>query len=57
MDSTRAEFIIHKISELPIVKNEIRKENGITSTLIVGGPGTAKTSCILMYSMKFNSDV
>jgi len=54
MDSTRAEFILHKMAHLPEKKSDERKENGITSTLIVGGPGTAKTSCILMYSMKFD---
>lgn len=52
MDSTRAEFILEKIAALPEVKSQARGENGITSTLIVGGPGTAKTSCILMFAQK-----
>jgi dynein heavy chain, axonemal len=56
MDSTRSEFIITKMAKLPEKKNELRKENNITSTLIVGGPGTAKTSTILMYLSKLNPD-
>lgn len=52
MDSTRAEFILAKVAALPESKSTARNEKGITSTLIVGGPGTAKTSCILMYSEK-----
>jgi len=30
------------------MRSEKRKEAGIRNTLLVGGPGTAKTSCILM---------
>ena len=35
--------------------NEIRKERGFKSTLIVGGVGTVKTSCALMYSTKLDT--
>jgi dynein heavy chain len=56
MDSTRAEFIINKIAGLPPMRHEKRKEHGNLSTLLVGGPGTAKTSVILMYTAKFNKD-
>lgn len=56
MDSTRCEYIIKNISNLPDKKSEPRKENGLTSALIVGGPGTAKTSTILMYAMKFDAE-
>jgi dynein heavy chain len=55
-DSTRAEYIISKISTLPIIRNSIRKEGGHLNTLLVGGPGTAKTSVILMYCSKFDTD-
>ena len=55
-DSTRAEYIIQLISSLPQIKSEIRKENGQLNTLLLGGPGTAKTSVVLMYSNKFNKD-
>ena len=43
MDSTRAEFLISKIANL--------KRSNFTSksVLLVGGPGTAKTSFVLMY--------
>ena len=56
IDSTRAEYIIKKISQLPLMRSEKRKENGQLSTLLVGGPGTAKTSVILMYTSKFDKD-
>jgi len=38
------------------MRHEKRKEHGVLSTLLVGGPGTAKTSVILMYTSKFNKD-
>jgi dynein heavy chain len=56
IDSTRAEFIIQKISNLPPMRHEKRKEYGQLSTLLVGGPGTAKTSVILMFTSKFNKE-
>jgi dynein heavy chain len=56
-DSTRSEYIIQKIADLPEMRSELRKERGVKSTLIVGGTGTAKTSCALMYASKFNASV
>lgn len=53
-DSTRAEYIIKKISELPDIRNEQRGEGGMRNTLLIGSPGTAKTSVIIMYSSKFD---
>lgn len=56
IDSTRAEFIIDKIARLPSMRSEKRKEPGQLSTLLVGGPGTAKTSVILMFTSKFDKE-
>ena len=56
IDSTRAEFIVDKIAHLPEIKSKEREEGGQLSTLLVGGPGTAKTSVILMYTGKFDKD-
>jgi dynein heavy chain len=56
IDSTRAEFIIHKIANLPAIRSLKRKEPGQMSTILVGGPGTAKTSVILMYTSKFDKE-
>jgi len=53
-DSTRAEYIIKKISSLKDIRSEKRKENGMLNTLLVGSVGTAKTSTILMYANKFD---
>jgi hypothetical protein len=52
MDSTRGDYLLECIAALPEKRSEERKENGINSTLIIGGPGTAKTSLIIMNSMK-----
>ena len=38
------------------MRSEIRNEIGNRSTILVGGPGTAKTSVILMFTSKFNSE-
>lgn len=38
------------------MRSEKRKETGQVSTLLVGGPGTAKTSVILMYVSKFDKE-
>jgi dynein heavy chain len=54
MDSTRADFIMKSIGNLPLEKNKLRKENGLRNTLLVGGSGTAKTSIVIMYSRLFN---
>jgi dynein heavy chain len=53
-DSTRAEFIINMIASLPTTKSEIRKEPGQQHTLLVGSPGTAKTSVIIQFSNTFD---
>jgi len=55
-DSTRAEYIIEKIAKLPVYRSEKRKELGHLNTLLVGGSGTAKTSVMLMYTNKFDSE-
>mmetsp|Transcript_8591 Transcript_8591/g.9745 ORF Transcript_8591/g.9745 Transcript_8591/m.9745 type:complete len:2884 (-) Transcript_8591:1352-10003(-) len=54
IDSTRAEYIVTSIASLPEIRSESRKEKGFKSTLIVGGTGTAKTSCALMYASKLD---
>lgn len=54
IDSTRAEFIVDKISKLPLIRSERRKEAGNFNSILVGGPGTAKTSVILMFVSKFD---
>lgn len=54
-DSTRAEYIINKIADLPVMRSEKRNEPSHNNTLLVGGPGTAKTSIIMMYCNKFNA--
>jgi len=55
-DSTRAEYIIEKMASMRDLRSEVRKETGCQSTLLVGGSGTAKTSIILMNSMKFPAE-
>ena len=55
IDSTKSEYIITSISGLADMRNEIRKERGFKSTLIVEGVGTAKTSCALIYSTKLDT--
>jgi dynein heavy chain len=54
-DSTRAEFIIEKIQQLPVWRSVKRAEPGQQNTLLVGGGGTAKTSTIMMYTNKFDN--
>jgi len=56
MDSTRAEFLIALVDSLDEKRSEKRKEAGIRNSLLVGGPGTAKTSVILMYISKFDNE-
>lgn len=55
-DSTRAEYIIQKIAQLPVMRSEKRNEPAHNNTLLVGGPGTAKTSIIMMYCSKFDAN-
>lgn len=55
-DSTRAEYIIKNISELPLFRHLKRNEISQRNTLLVGGPGTAKTSGILMFANKFTEE-
>lgn len=38
------------------MRNNSRKEPGHMNTLLVGGPGTAKTSVVLMFCSKFDSE-
>ncbi len=57
MDSTRTEYLINLVDSLDMMRSEKRKESGIRNTLLVGGPGTAKTSVILMKTTKFDSSV
>ena len=47
IDSTRAEFLITKLFTIPRTDEFNHKQ-----VLLVGGPGTAKTSTILMYTQK-----
>ena len=49
-DSTRAEYIITKIANLPEMRSKARVEFGIQHSLLIGSPGTAKTSVLMMYS-------
>jgi dynein heavy chain len=56
-DSIRADFIMERISNLPVIKHKGRHENGLKNTLLVGGSGTAKTSVCMMFSSRFDSNV
>jgi dynein heavy chain len=55
-DSTRAEYIMKQISILPLFRHIKRNEISQRNTLLVGGPGTAKTSGVLMFANKFKED-
>jgi dynein heavy chain len=55
-DSTRAEYIIKNIHELPLHRHLKRQEISQRNSLLVGGPGTAKTSGILMFANKFTDE-
>jgi dynein heavy chain len=55
-DSVRAEYIIDRIAQLPNVRHPERQEQGFQHTLLVGAPGTAKTSIVLMYAGNFDGD-
>ena len=54
-DSTRADYIISKMSGLPAMRSEKRKEIGIQNTLLVGKTGTCKTSVVLMHLAKMDA--
>ena len=54
-DSTRADYIIKKIAAQPYERHAARKEWGLRHSLLVGGPGTAKTSVVVMYASTFDS--
>ena len=55
-DSTRAEYIIRNISLLPHMRDRKRQEKSQRNSLLVGGPGTAKTSVMMMFASKFTED-
>jgi dynein heavy chain len=48
---------MQKISTLPVIRHARRSEMGHKHTLLVGSPGTAKTSVCLMYCNKFDANV
>eukprot|EP00442_Polarella_glacialis_P044028 CAMPEP_0115137138 /NCGR_PEP_ID=MMETSP0227-20121206/56823_1 /TAXON_ID=89957 /ORGANISM="Polarella glacialis, Strain CCMP 1383" /LENGTH=52 /DNA_ID=CAMNT_0002544371 /DNA_START=84 /DNA_END=239 /DNA_ORIENTATION=+ len=52
MDSVRSEFIMEIIGKHDIT----RTPPSFKSTMMVGAPGTAKTSTALMYLSKFSQD-
>lgn len=55
-ESTRTEYVMGLISSLPVIRHARRQEPGHNNTLLVGSPGTAKTSVCLMYCNKFDSE-
>jgi hypothetical protein len=55
-ETTRTEYIMAKIQSLPVIRHARRSEYGHLNTLLVGGPGTAKTSVCIMYCTKFDSE-
>lgn len=55
-DSTRAEYIMKNIADLPLMRHLKRNEISQRNSLLVGGPGTAKTSGVLMYANKFGEE-
>jgi dynein heavy chain len=55
-DSTRAEYIMRNIAALDPERQPDRQEFGLQHTLLVGSPGTAKTSCVLMYADTFDGE-
>lgn len=50
VDSMRSEFLTNQILSQP--KTQICNN----AVLLVGGSGTAKTSCVMMYASKFNKE-
>jgi len=57
-DSTRTEFVVDSIANLPTWRSPIEmiSEPGLKNTLLLGGPGTAKTSVLMMYAAKFDTE-
>lgn len=55
-DSTRAEYITKNIADLPLMRDFKRFEIAQRNVLFVGGPGTAKTSGMIMYANKFSEE-
>jgi dynein heavy chain len=55
-DSIRADYIMDKISGLPVIRHKGRHENCLKNTLLVGGSGTAKTSVAIIFSNKFDNN-
>jgi len=55
-DSTRIEYIIDKMAGLNEIRSEQRKETGLLNTLLLGGPGTAKTSIVMMNSYDIDTE-
>jgi len=56
-DSMRADYIMQRVSALPVEKHDGRHEQSLKNTLLVGGSGTAKTSVAIMFSNKFDPSV
>ena len=56
-DSMRADYIMDRIAQLPLIRHKGRHENSLRNTLLVGGSGTAKTSVAIMYTSKFDTNV
>jgi dynein heavy chain len=56
-DSTRAEFIMKMVGDLPVMRHKERNEAYLKNTLLVGGSGTAKTSVCIMFSNSFDPQV
>lgn len=55
-ETTRTEYIMQMIATLPVIRHARRKEPGHQNSLLVGSPGTAKTSVCIMFCNKFDSE-
>jgi dynein heavy chain len=51
LDSVRVDFLMSIVSKIP------KSRSSFQSSLVVGSPGTAKTSTVLIYLSKFSLDV
>jgi dynein heavy chain len=56
-DSSRADYIMDKVAQLPVDRHVGRHEYSLKNTLLVGGSGTAKTSVAIMFANKFDQGV